>query len=1780
MPTFGAGFDSGEEVTSRSFGVGLEDTEQAARSVYQQDRGVLSTLAGATIFAAPTLIDRTAESVAAVFGQDIEKDQLNDAIGRAIGAPALNRWRKDVAGATEVAAGIAGIALSEIAATRLLTVGTRANSLVRSLPYSDRVLNLDLQAAQAFERVRQAEVGSARAANLGSAQFTGRAMIDSGEIVELAKVKSTFKTAEQLVTLRKAVLTEGILGVSQNQNSFLFTDSVGENLAYAALGIALPAGITQVMSNYKLRRLASDVDVLRAQRLAMDPSGNESKRGLFGAKSPIQDVGYLDGVSETALASATMYLTDRSHLVTSSITEESTEALRQAANREKIANQYLQLAREQVGLATSKGLPHDGRTSFAIGTAKQDSPIGAHAELTSHINRIMADDPSAFVNMTHLGAVPDGMTADEVFSAMSRRTKERLAEELAKEVRNPQLIRNLKQQEKLIPVAFVDGEKVPVAELSLFEGYTPLKAADIKITTGDSVTNSLFEADGIAVSGDFIMTMKGKGVRDHAFVRRQYDLADYAIRQVAADKKAIVKLGPTPDFMQLDMAEELIQRTGNADKVKWPAGMTRESAQVESLAQKAEKLPQLLKDAKRLEAKGVLTREQALSRIRFQLNLPKLSAFEMHMLGQLESPTMRILMDGTPDLPQKLRGMTLDEVKQAVAQNQRLGDFADLGAKDVKSLSGNSFTYMKDSQGRPMRPIVGLQLPLNPQSFIPDNAVERVAIASARKRGIMLDGAADPITKRLSEHLETHPDALTVADVSGLRETQVTTSPDSFFGRVGQGRLTRSFVGRDAPQIQAANRIQDSVARLSRGLANDVVQEALGDGLNRLAGPRNARTRLLLDQFASMSRGWELEADAIPLGQDGMHGFALKQTAANRARWQAQYGEPMPANAMLRASNGTTVALDELGLELATRAQSIFEAQRQAQNTLLRAQGMKEIGQRDWYFPSPKLDGKIVGFAFGPDNQIIPGKFISAATPAEYSKLESAMMDELAELGYGYTVRSLDSIQQFGSAWDNAIADFVDSGTTSLGGGRKGRGATVEAVVQNNAFVDSITNARDRIANHGQDIIRVRYDHTIKSNQVRAQASQPPRAHSRNVFSVPSGSSIYELFNDTLLGRSRVNTRSSLVGPLYNAIEGGLDKVLAQGHGKAAVVSQVVTNWFGRANPWSRTPEARRDFEALSKALGEYMPFKDYEEQLESLTRGNKVLTSREVVGKLAQFTAGVTLRFMEFAHAAVTAGGLLSAMPAVMRSYQPRVGETIAEAMARNGHTGIPVNMNGSKPFIIPDMVAIVKDGLRFGFSPKSHEAWQEMVDAGMLRQDVAELHMQLAAVDSRGAWKRVMFGDQTNTGTTLKDKFKRNGVLNSLSAIADSAEDFSRAAASITGYQFATRIGITSKEARLSFAHDFANRVIADYNPVNRPEYHQGAVGSAIGLFQSYATNYYQRMFRFLEEGDFKGFATQGMSQAFMFGMPSTAGFGAFSWFMQKMNDEDQNAVDGLRERFGGAANLVEGGVLSNIPTLFGAPAIDFYSRGDVNPRTSDWQLLTGDSDKSAARQFIETMPAFSVVGKLWDGLGQAFEALVGKNPKITEQQLAEIASNLMISRPMSGLIESVFANGYDVDKYGQVITESTSAAEQIYRVLGTRTMAQSQDVDSFFANKSANEQQANLQSALRTSVRSAIREGTFDKLYDVFQDEYLARGGDPRYFQRFVNESMEAALETRSERQLESALKNPEKAAQVDRLLGVGVGVDEDDTVDAGDTWDPFEGVGMQSQTEEPPYPIEAQ
>jgi hypothetical protein len=97
---------------------------------------------------------------------------------------------------------------------------------------------------------------------------------------------------------------------------------------------------------------------------------------------------------------------------------------------------------------------------------------------------------------------------------------------------------------------------------------------------------------------------------------------------------------------------------------------------------------------------------------------------------------------------------------------------------------------------------------------------------------------------------------------------------------------------------------------------------------------------------------------------------------------------------------------------------------------------------------------------------------------------------------------------------------------------------------------------------------------------------------------------------------------------------------------------------------------------------------------------------------------------------------------------------------------------------------------------------------------------------------------------------------------------------------------------------------------------------------------------------------------------------------------------------------------------------------------------------------------------------------------------------------------------------------------------------------------------EQKASSDDILRTATRAAIRAENWDALPQI-AERYLQNGGDPRYFRRWLKTNYQAATSTRGERQLEAALKDPDKMQQVVRLLDAGVSIDADESTEGYDT-----------------------
>jgi hypothetical protein len=542
------------------------------------------------------------------------------------------------------------------------------------------------------------------------------------------------------------------------------------------------------------------------------------------------------------------------------------------------------------------------------------------------------------------------------------------------------------------------------------------------------------------------------------------------------------------------------------------------------------------------------------------------------------------------------------------------------------------------------------------------------------------------------------------------------------------------------------------------------------------------------------------------------------------------------------------------------------------------------------------------------------------------------------------------------------------------------------------------------------------------------------------------------------------------------------------------------------------------------------MPFKSGFELAEARQRGAIPLSMAKITGGVNRFTAAITLRILEVAHPVMNLAGIVNAMPSVVRQMVPRTGESAEDFASRVGHSSTIFKLPTGESLGVVDITKLFGRALKGAWSRAAHSDYDFMLRRGYITQEVAEFQRQFGVIEAKG---RAMEGISK--------------LVEKTSVLSDKSEDFSRSIGHFIGLELADVVGITGKERRHAFAHDVANKMIANYDPHNRAEVFQGALGSMVGLFQSFAHNYYARMFRAIESKDMRAFLTQYATQTALFGVTGLTGWDQISSMVNWASDGERQLDTGVKGAFtGNEGDLLAHGLLSQIPKLFnyvpgvdGIGGVDLYSRGDTSVR------VPGVGNTS--------VPGISAITKIAAGISEGISAFWQENPGLTQTRIAEILSNMVVNRPLAGFIEQFLAHGNDTDGYGQVVSETKGAAEMIYRTLGVRSQRQSQELEVYYSDKRSQEQQAAKKERLRLRTRSAIREGRDDLIPGIFE-EYVATGGDPRYFRSWFKRNYQAATQTVGSRRFDQLLNDPQAFADVMRFMDNGVGIEEDDVAAA--------------------------
>lgn len=1748
----------------------------------KQDRSALEVIPGVAGLGALDLIDTVASSIPGVSSAiGIERGDINRAALNAIDAPGLGDFYHDYKGGIEATSGIAGIVASELLTRKFTAPASGFMKLLRAVPYARRIATLDEQYHNALATVRAIDMNLAAKGTLGIEQTVGRTVVDfqkwdsmAGQFVkaraELGRRPAFFRATGlgAAKNIAHAGVTESIMALTLNQNGFLYDDDAAYNMAWMGLGLAVAGSAGWLQGAYHIRKFVNSNEIRRTFANALDPEGFEESRLLWHGKKvkASEQASFLGGVYSDRVTS----LAVGSRMLTESSDATGVEAQQLFANRERLATQNEQLAQEELQKLTIRGISSNGYTRFSLDALG----YGNHAKMT------LRRDPAAFFGVEQMGGIADDMNIRAVHESHMERLQERIDQteeqigQLVSEAGDPRdldelgaLARRLDYETTLTPEAIIDGELMPLSEGEVFAGWVEPDirfTADDKIVKGsvkgsvkDSVKgdpHGFFEVKtenpkgAVSLDTGFVYHIPGvKGGINKADifdVLRLYRLANKAVERMARFKGSLVV--PTrPDWFQLDMAEHLLRTTDGRANVVFPQGMTRESARIESLIQKSKAVEQWDKvEAKKAlaeESKG-RTYEGQLSQLRLRYNLPKLSAYERGLLADGADHPVMSLLRGIAAIPEtEIRKMSLQDIRKAMAEFKRVGDLAPIQKSDLDDF-GSSFRFMMDENGNTVKPLLVYKRPYQVATWTKEHLAERLAAAKMWSVHRLTDPDAAPMSSAITRSLLENPDFDAASRTHELLETQIqgglVGAPNqSITGSAANALRSSEQRDRDSIVLLGASRLRENVSRQARDWMKTIIEGAFQGKLTQLSNPRNAASKLLLEQFHTFRPGWDL-ADAPIKMRDGKWGFWLRPTRENMERYQTMFGRELGEKGdVLLSPSGKAVVLDDLGLDIQQRFNQVTTHLRSEKNTLLRANSRKEIQHVNWYVPSPNTNGKYIGFTFGPDNKVVSHLSVIASNEAEFKEAQRRVLERIENLGPGYTFRTQESIREFANIWDKAQMEFINPGTTAIQPGKRATGKLVGQTVRLNALEESLKNLQDSFISHGQDVLETLMRDPIKSAQARAMiATEVTKNRGRAGFDV-RGKNIHEIYLENLLGQSKLN-QTSAVGRVYRSIEGTIDKYLSEATPPVARVWHAVNEWIDRRKVWSHDSQARKDFDVLSKKLGQYMPFESALELAEARGYGAAPPTLSKLAGAINHFTAATVLRVAETIHPLMNLSGIVMAAPPVIRHYMPMRGETMDEFAKRIGHSATIFQYPDGRTLGILDMNKLITRGFKRAWDRKSLPDYDYMVRRGFLSQEVAEFHKQFSVIDSPGTFRAFFEGKPGSKGLYEK------GVIGWTSILSDRSEDFSRSWGHMVGLELADELGITTREAKHEFAHDLANKMIANYSPHNRMEIFQGALGAPLGLFQSFIVNYYQRLFRYIETADYRALASQMTTQAGLFGVNSLPGWQQYNAFMTQ-DDGSGDPQSSIWRRFGGnAGDLIGHGLLSSLPTLFGLPAADLYSRGDVSIRQ-----FTIQDPTSIPGILRSTTPAFNVMEKLWNGIGEGIALFHDTNPSLSMTQVGEVLSNAIANRPISGFIEQYIGSGNDTDARGQIVSDTKNMMESHYRLLGIRSMRQSNELQAFYANKNAQAHQAALKEELSLHTRQLIRAKEFDKLPEVFES-YIKQGGDPRNFRRWLKSSYVAATSTRGQRMLEQVAKDPQKFGQMLRLLDAGVTIQDDE------------------------------
>lgn len=1454
-----------------------------------------------------------------------------------------------------------------------------------------------------------------------------------------------------------AAFEEAAIAVTMNANDLVYNPEDRAATAFwAAFGIGVGGGLGLLQGRAILRGMANDASVLQTRAMAQDVVGVTRKAE---GRLPLELLG---DAKAAPGASVTRYALDaiQADPKTSSHLAARTDAARTSA---------FDSAKQ------------------ALLKMRFDEPTATH-----YVRTHLQNDPFTFHGLTRI-LPKDGLTA--------LRAAETTLDDAMLVARTPPA--QLQRASELVNNAMihVDGHWFPAVrgtEMRSLVENPILRPGELKAVSKltEEVEVRLANGRKFRIAQDKLTVKPAElGLRESlevaASLRVFVDSTQTARNGVPG--AFIVQAPERSNWLQYDAAIDALNRGKRvhfSEKAVQQGIATKESLLVASLRMKAD---EVLRDPALLS--------KAEDFVRLNLPIPTYMERGTAELGE----STRLLLQAAKD------GATHAELLTLRRKLQEIGGFV---ARDNKTLSleGNLFNLNRDAKGNWIEPPVAVfsRQSADQQNRILD-AVEDALVEHKMRIAHTLTTSRNDLVSNLSGMLLSNPAMAKASRVHGLADDTVTGLGGNLSQLAGQTR-TAEFRYRDSETMLALTQVSELRTRQTDAYLTSLVDRHLAGAQERLVGTAAAPSRHLLNQFHTYSRGWDLLEEAVVLPQGGKtyYGFRLAPTERNAARLGVEQ-RALRDDVQLLTNPRTNahVVLDDVGYDFQRRLNGLTSELLHGRNTIREALGLPPIAYRAWYTPPPSTRGRLVGFVMDANHNFIPNRAVIASTPEEYNRLRSALERQLESEMPGARVVTREQVAAYKDIFDDAAMDWIDP--TILAAPAKGQtGGLGTEFLNPNGIQDIMNWIREQAESMGTAVQRAMLDDSIRSARLRHNVEISVGA------AMPSGRTIYQEYEAMARGIPLSKLESSVLGPTAEAITQVGNRLLSAVWTSipgvtASTAGRYLEEYGQRLGvPASKMPRIRnstKSYRALAEALGPYSPYKNFDDYLTQTVGYNAPPEVRKITERINAFSSAILLRYVEVAQAAMNLLGLMTTMPAVVRAGKSHLFH-------------LPLGQQG-KPVAILDTMRILSGAVDDMVHRRSGVDWDYMVRNGDASQTIAELHKQVAQLTDRSGFQQVMFGVGSPAGKTgVRGLFKEKGIDGLLSVATDSTENWSRQYAHFVGLRLADLHGIQGLEGRHAFARDIANAGIANYSLVNRPELYQSPLGSLFGLFTSWQRAYNQRLFRWLEDGQYARVAEQYALQTAFFGATSVPGFDALSWLFDKSiggrddsGDEVPTLTDRIYAHLGPAAGFAfaQGGIAA-------VTGISLWTRGDTNLRAPSLNP-------------IEHAPGLAMAQRMLSIGIDTYK--YGADAELLAQSFGRHFPN----RALRGAWTEIAMDGKEIDPTGRIVTQSETLLDSMARYAGVRSARSQQQVELYYANSAALRNDASRMEVLRLKTRNAIRSGelTDDKLFGLFED-YMRHGGNPAGFRVWVQSQMKESTSPRDVRQQQRLLNQEQNQLKI--------------------------------------------